>query len=184
MWGKNLSLCFSQLCCGFAGAARVCFGGISCLPSCPVGVVPPCNLIVPCCIFQFSLWFCSPASSPLHLLPSVLRVFLPLSPAPHFCSAQQAPGLPQSPAGRDTSPVPSAHTQRQSCANAFLCLLSLPALFLEARSVFPYTRECEERETRLKAKFPLTSVGAGFHLKCFMFWALDNNMKGLHTCKT
>lgn len=154
------------------------------LPSCPVGVVSPCYLIVPCCIFQFGLCFFSLASSPLQLLPSLLRLFLPSQPCSPFLFSSASPGPASVPRGRDTSPVPSAHTQQQSFTNAFLCFLSLPSLSPEVRSVFPYIRECEQRETRLKARFPLTSVGAGFHLKCFMSWALDNNMKGLHTCKT
>lgn len=163
---------------------RCVFGDLSCLLSCPVRVVSPCYLIAPCCIFQFSLCFFSHASSPLHLLPSVLRLLLTTQPCSPFLFSSASPGSASGPRGRDTRPIPSAHTQQQSCTNAFLCFLSLPSLSLEVRSVFPYTRECEQRETRLKAKFPLTSVGAGFHLKCFMSWALDNNMKGLHTCKT
>ena len=182
--GKPVPVLFPALLC----LCWCCWGAFwvacSCPPSCPVGMVPPCCRGLLAAAFNWICSFVLLPAPPFISSPLCWGFSCPLSPAPCLCSALQVLGPRQSPAVRDTSPVPRHALNSKSAVMIFIASFFSPSLSLEVGSVFPYSRQCEQRETRLKAKFPLTSVGAGFHLECFMFWALDNNMKGLHTCKT
>lgn len=141
--GKNLSLCFFQLCCEFAGAAKVCFWWPVLPAPCPVGVVSPGYLIVPCCIFHSVCAFFSHASSPLHLLPSVLRVFLPSQPCSPLLFSSASPEPVSVPSRKGHQPCPLG-THSPALMFSFASFLSPPSLLRQDLSFL--TPESVSRE--------------------------------------